>query len=177
MVQASEVALISRISDRYQLLGDWFLQQGEEIQSLKAIATQIKLIKRKMGDLDLDITLLMVCQWIVKAREYLELNGGVTLYNIPRTGYKIASPKECAIFSMKALKRISKLAVRTHRLADIVDQKHIPDAFEKVFRRSMGETRELASQSKEIMTIWRDIFGGKKKQITQGDDKDEHKEK
>jgi hypothetical protein len=57
---------------------------------------------------------------------------------------------------MATTKKLLVLADRTRRLADIVDRKYIPEAFEHVFGSTDSGVRTMLQKGKRFLLMWVD---------------------
>ena len=148
------------IEPMYVELGDWFNDHRGDVHSHEVIATRIRLIRRNRTGENRPVTREQLGGWLLRVRKYLEVERGVTLWNIPKVGYKVASPTECALYSMLILRKVVRLADRTYRLADIVEHKRIPDAFKKVFLEAEGGVKTLSARGRNFLLTWEKMRKG-----------------
>lgn len=133
-------------------LTDYFLKSGGKVLTYKAISEEMKAIKKSREDVSFGSLYDAIC----KVRERLEVAHGLTLWNEKGVGYKLASPKQTALFGLRLVKRMVVLAGRTERIVPIIDRKYVPEAFEEVFGKAEGQLKQLHTNGKRFLKVWAD---------------------
>ena len=133
-------------------LTDYFLKSGEKVRTYSEISEEMKSIKKSRENISFGSLYDVIC----RVRERLETAHGVTLWNEHGLGYKLASPKQTALFGLRLVKRMVVLAGRTERIVPIIDRKYVPEAFEEVFGKAEGQLRQLHSNGKRFLKVWAD---------------------
>lgn len=143
-------------------LAERFLTCGYDVVESRVIAGWIKAIRiaRNLPKGTAVVTQDEYSHWIANVREYLELHKGVTLWNVPRVGYKVTSPDELAIYTAKSVKRTIVMADRTTRLIDIVDKKRMPSALRSVFLDEEGKIRNIGKSGRKYITLFTQYMKG-----------------
>lgn len=138
----------------HQDLTDWFIKKGDDVLSYELIAAEVKKI-RLHHELDLanePVRHRHLATWIAQCRGDMELRYRKTLYNVRTMGYKVASPRELALYTARFLRRTLTHADRTMRLADIVDRKEMPSAIREVFFDQAGKVKRFRVQGAKFMS-------------------------
>jgi len=137
----------------YQDLTDWFIKIGLDLASYEVIGKKIKSIRteHEVEDWNSPIMQKHLPSWIALCRADMEIRYRKTLFCVTGCGYKVASPRELAIYTARFLRRTLTHADRTMRLADIVDRKRMPSAIREVFYDQMGKGKRFRSQGTKFM--------------------------
>lgn len=155
---------MKKVSEYYEQLTEWFYRHGvREIIPYSAIGQEIKRLRKKGN-----VTQAEVGHAVSMCRIDMELTKGTTIVNVRGRGYKVATPKELAIYSAKCGKRTIHWADRTWRALEITDRKLLPSAVRQVFPES--KIRTLSQAGKKFVksfvdytNVQRRITNGKKK--------------
>jgi len=134
-------------------VGDWIYKQGDRVLSAKEIGERIKIYRQQDGD-KRPVTVEQLGTMLCQARKYCELNHRLTIWNVRGIGWRIATPRETAYYGMATTKKLLVLADRTRRLADIVDRKYIPEAFEHVFGNTDNGIKTMLQKGKRFLLMW-----------------------
>jgi len=137
----------------HQELSDWFLKQGGDVMSPELIAREIKRIRvdHRLPDAASNILERHLPSWISRVRFDMEGRYKCTLYCVKGHGYKVASPRELAVYTARFLRRTLTHADRTMRLADIVDRKKMPAAIREVFFDQTGKVKSFRKNGAKFM--------------------------
>jgi len=137
----------------HQDLTDWFIKQGQDVMSRELIAKQIKVIKLDYNLPDANGAILErhLPSWIANVRFDMEERYRCTLYCVNGHGYKVASPRELAVYTAKFLRRTLTHADRTMRLANIVNRKQMPGAIREVFFDQTGKVKNFRKNGAKFM--------------------------
>jgi hypothetical protein len=161
------IKLMKQLSDYYQELTEWFYKQPvTKVLTYEEIGREMKRLRKKGS-----VTQTDVGHAVSMCRIEMELSKGTTIINVPKRGYKLATPAELAIHAMKSGKRTMHWADRTYRALEITDRRLIPGALKKVFPEE--KIRTLSVAGKRFISNFveysknerRAITNGKKKQI------------
>lgn len=138
----------------HQDLTDWFIKQGQDVMSRELIAKEIKQIRLRYGlpDANGAVRERHLPSWIARVRDDMEHRYRCTLYCVAGMGYKVASPRELAIYTARFLRRTLTHADRTMRLAEIVDRKRMPAAIREVFFDQTGKVKKFRLQGAKFMS-------------------------
>lgn len=90
-------------------------------------------INLKTRDRGEAITSEEVTRMVCSCRRELELSKKTTLINVRNRGYKLATPKELALYAAQSARRTIRWADRTWRVLEICDRKLLPNAIRSVF--------------------------------------------
>jgi hypothetical protein len=130
-----------------------YKQGDKEVLSAKEIAQKIKSFREQ--DRDFRSVTQDQCQTILcQARKHVELTYRLTIWNVHGQGWRLATPKETAYYGMASTKKLLVLADRTRRLADIVDKKYLPEAFEHVFGSTDAGVKTMLQKGKKFLLMW-----------------------
>lgn len=128
----------------------WFLKNGKtKSHSVMDLAKVLSGILPK----DRDITEGTVRMYVSNARNVLETKKGMTIWNTPGEGYRLATEKEKALFLVRSTKRTLKMAQRSTRLYAITDKRLIPDAVKQVYGSRRDAHLLVGDYSKQLLAI------------------------
>jgi len=156
---------MKHLSDYYQDLTEWFYKQPvTRVLTYEMIGREMKRLRKKG-----DVTQTDVGKAVSMCRVEMELSKGTTIINVPRQGYKLATPKELAIHAMKSGKRTMHWADRTYRALEITNRKLIPEALKKVFPEE--KIRTLSVAGKKFISNFVEYSKKERKEISHGQKK------
>lgn len=159
-------AVIINISIEEQL-SNYFIKNNTKICTYSEISKKIKEIRKINGvyDWDREVYRNTLSSYVSKARIFLERKHKKTLWNIKNVGWRIATPRETAYYSMYAVKRVLSLAERVNTLEQIVDSKYIPDSVQKIFLRTGKSLKQFSNNGKGFLKLWNQVRLEAKKQL------------
>ena len=129
---------------------EWFFEHGKgEVLSHEKCGEYLA------KQLNRDITMNLLRSYVGSAREHLERNKGVTIWNVLGKGWRIATEKEKAIHLIRSARTTIKWGERAVRLYEITEHKLIPDAIKYVF----GSSAKAMEQVKGYEHKFKALFG------------------
>lgn len=137
---------------RAENISSYFIKSGNKLVTKMEIAKILHAENPKLS-----VSHARVSMTICDAREYLEINHNKTLQNVVGEGWRIATPKEQAIYLVRQVKRVTKHAERVRRVYNATDKALIPDAVKQVF----GTTKHGQKHITDTANRFKALFGKK----------------
>lgn len=130
------------MSEMIEDLTEWFYKfPVKDVISYELIGQQIKKLRGAGG-----VTQYDVASAVTSCRKELELRKKTTLINIRGVGYKLATPREVALYAARSASRTIRWADRTYRVMEITDRHLLPAAIRTVFPEKNIRTLSRAGQ-------------------------------
>lgn len=139
-----------------EYIGEYFIRYrySKKLVTHIAIANAIAGYRNEYGFLSQPTTQEQVHHAISKAREYLEINYRLTIWNDRGYGFKVASPDEYAMIDSQNIRKTFTCADRTNRMAPGVDRTRVRHALRLVFADSEKRVQTLSRSGKKYLAAF-----------------------